>query len=481
VDDTATLRYRVRLLDPDASKNTLLPTNGTTTLSYVDALGMPQSQNFDVPVVVYGVGTLTVAYEGTLPVAMRPPTVVHGPVAALYPTPLPFLFDGPLPEGITGFLLDFVTLTGTEIIDGQVVDWDLSAGTMSELAALTDGKITAFGPNLYALAVPAGDLTVTYHYDTPIACDITYHNVNGAANPNPATYTLLDTVGTGLALQGLTGRPGYTFTGWYADPDYTVPVTGIEPNALEDRDYWAKWGDGGPDNPDKPDTYTITYQNLNGATNPNPATYTIINTPLVLRTPVRAGYAFGGWYADAAYTTPVQRIDADGTGHRVFWARWVGASTYAITYHNVNGATNPNPTSYTVLDTAGTGLALQALTGRPGYTFAGWYADAAYTIPVTGIEPDGLEERDYWAKWGDGGPDNPNKPDKYTITYHGAGGAPNPNPTTYTIIDTPITLKPTADAYFVGWYADSNRTIPVRRVAEGTTGNLEFWALVITP
>jgi uncharacterized repeat protein (TIGR02543 family) len=476
VDGTATLRYRVRLLNPSASKNTPLPTNGTTTLSYVDSLGVRQSQNFDVPVVVYGTATLTVAYEG-LPAALRPAAVVHGPFD-LYPTaPAPFLFDGPLPQNDIGFRLDSVTLTGSEIIDGQVVEWDISAGSMYGLIAWTDDRITALGSNRYILEAPTGDLTITYHYNAPVAYDIVYHNVRGTPNPNPATYTVLDTAGTGLALHGLLGRPGYTFTGWYADAAYTIPVTALEPNALGERDYWAKWGDGGPDNPNKPDSYTVTYHNLNGAPNPNPATYTIIDTPLTLRAPARTGYVFEGWYADAAYTVPVRRIDDGRTGSLVFWAKWTNASAYTITYHNVNGATNPNPDTYTLFDTAGAALILKIPTDRPGYTFTGWYADAAYTIPVTEIELGGLEDRDFWAKWGDGGPGNPDKPDTYTITYHEFGLVYTD---TYTIIDTPFLLKQLpsveGEVFFEGW--EGGAFFGIKRLPEGTTGDLELWPLI---
>ncbi|MDR1156878.1 MAG: InlB B-repeat-containing protein, partial [Oscillospiraceae bacterium] len=320
--------------------------------------------------------------------------------------------------------------------------------------------------------------------DEPNTYNIIYHNVQGVTNQNPATYTILNTEADGLALQGLTGRPGYTFTGWYADAGYTVLVTKIEKNGTEDRDYWAKWGDGGPDNPNKPDTYTITYQNVNGAVNSNPAVYTIIDTPVVLKAPVRTGYTFEGWYADSAYTTPVTRIDEGSTGSRTFWAKWKNdADVYAITYHNVQGAYNPNPATYTILYTP---LSLNGLIGRPGYTFDGWYADPGYTVRVTAIEAGGTVDRDYWAKWGDGGPDNPNKPDRYTITYHMANGMTNPNPTTYTIIDTPVSLRAPgslpAGYQFAGWYADAYYTVPVTRIEEGTTGDRTYWArIIVTP
>ncbi|MDR1156858.1 MAG: InlB B-repeat-containing protein, partial [Oscillospiraceae bacterium] len=482
VDGTATLTYRVRLADPEASKNTPLPTNGTTTLSYMDVDGNPQVQNFDVPIVVYGVSRLAVAYEGAIPPAQRPAPTVIGPIN-LYQTPIPppFQLNFP-PQNFAGFALTSITLTGSEVIDNQVVTWDLSATTMPDLIDQVNGRIDgriAIVPGVayeYFLPMPVGDLTLAYHYDQPIEYHVVYHNVSGVSNPNPAAYTVLDTP---VFLQGLTGRPGYTFTGWYADAGYTVKVTGIESNGLEDRDYWAKWGDGGPDNPNKPDTYTITYQNVSGAENPNPTTYTIIDTPRSLKPLARAGYTFEGWYADSAYTAPVTRIEAGGTGHRVLWAKWSGADVYTVTYHNVQGAENPNPATYTILSAP---LPLGALTGRPGYTFAGWYADEGYTVRVTEIEAGAAEEHDYWAKWGDGGPDNPNKPNVYTITYHMLSGEhiPNPNPTTYTIIDTPISLKAPSPAYEgFAWYDADGKW--VTRIEEGTTGDLAFWGVLSMP
>jgi uncharacterized repeat protein (TIGR02543 family) len=319
--------------------------------------------------------------------------------------------------------------------------------------------------------------------DEPDVYTITYHNVNNATNPNPATYTILNTLDAPLPLRGLTDRAGYTFTGWYADPGYTVLVTGIERDGIGDRDYWAKWGDGGPDNPNKPDRYTIAYYNVTDEEHANPKTYTIIDTPRSLKAPARAGYTFEGWYADSAYTAPVTRIETGGTGNRTYWAKWKsGADTYTITYHNVNGAANPNPATYTILSTHDAPLPLQGLTGRAGYTFTGWYADPGYTEKVTEIEMGGTGDRDYWAKWGDGESDNPNKPDRYTITYYNVEGT-NPNPTTYTIIDTPVSLKsPTsmpANVIFGGWYADPDyRGEPVTKIAEGSTGNRSYWALI---
>ncbi|MDR0381910.1 MAG: VWA domain-containing protein, partial [Oscillospiraceae bacterium] len=367
VPENATLKYRVRLLNPNASTNAPLSTNGTTTLSYIDIEGESLSQNFDVPKVVYGVGKVTAAYGGDLPVAQRPASVVRGPVN-LYPTaPPPFEFDGPQSQGIAGYLLSSFTLTGSEVINNQVVTWDLSADTLAELIALSNGRIVSLGANRYSLTAPAGDLTITYRYDTPAEYDIEYENVHldeaGAANPNPATYNVLQTP---VTLKNPT-RPGYTFSGWYAydeEKEDFVETTGIEEGGTGDRVFRAKWGDG--DDWDTPDTYSIEYENVDDATNPseNPNSYTILDTPIDLEDPVRRGYTFSGWYAydeEKEKFVETTGIEEGGTGDRVFRAKWGDGDdwetpdTYSIEYENIYmdevGAENDNPATYTILQT----------------------------------------------------------------------------------------------------------------------------------
>jgi len=68
--------------------------------------------------------------------------------------------------------------------------------------------------------------------------------------------------------------------------------------------------------------YTITYK-LNGGTNAksNPSSYT--SGKLVkLANPLRIGYVFKGWYADATFSKKVTSITAKDTGKKILYAKW---------------------------------------------------------------------------------------------------------------------------------------------------------------
>ena len=84
-------------------------------------------------------------------------------------------------------------------------------------------------------------------------------------------------------------------------------------------------------------------------------------------------------------------------------------TTYTITY-NLNGGKNAitNPTTYTEETET---ITLAAPT-RSGYTFGGWYSDAAFTTKVTQITKGTTGDLTFYAKW------NANK---YTIKFNGNG------------------------------------------------------------
>ena len=123
--------------------------------------------------------------------------------------------------------------------------------------------------------------------------------------------------------------------------------------------------------------FTITYT-LDGGTNAanNPADYTVETATITLADATKDGYTFEGWYSDAAFTADneVTEIATGSTGPKEFFAKF--SETYNITY-NLNGGTNDanNPADYTV-ETATITLADAS---KDGYTFEGWYSDAAFT------------------------------------------------------------------------------------------------------
>ncbi len=122
-----------------------------------------------------------------------------------------------------------------------------------------------------------------------------------------------------------------------------------------------------------------------------------------------------------------------------------------------------------------TGLSYNAVVAAPaapaksGYTFAGWYTDAACTTAYD-FAAKVTEDIALFAKW---------EVVTYTITYELNGGTnAASNPGSYTVESDTITLAdPTRRAYaFEGWYSDSGFTTRVQTIPAGTTGSITLHA-----
>ena len=89
-----------------------------------------------------------------------------------------------------------------------------------------------------------------------------------------------------------------------------------------------------------PKEYSITYNGVEGATNPNPASYTIESEAITLDTPTKDGYTFAGWFDNAEFTgSAVTTITAGSTGDKTFWAKWIQDMTYGGVTIKDNGTT----------------------------------------------------------------------------------------------------------------------------------------------
>ena len=106
-------------------------------------------------------------------------------------------------------------------------------------------------------------------------------------------------------------------------------------------------------------------------------------TSVVLPTPTREGYAFGGWYNNASLTGEKITEIANGSAENItLYAKWL--QLYTITYY-LNGGINAesNPTSYTV-ETEKITLA-DPTKNDTNSTFLGWYNESGDKI--TEIKP----------------------------------------------------------------------------------------------
>ena len=217
--------------------------------------------------------------------------------------------------------------------------------------------------------------------------------------------------------------------------------------------------------------FTISYT-LDGGTNDanNPADYTVETATITLAEASKDGYTFEGWYSDAAFTADneVTEIATGSTGPKEFFAKFSDAITYDITY-TLDGGTNDanNPADYTV-ETATITLADAS---KDGYTFGGWYSEAAFTNQVTEIATGSTEPKEFFAKFSDA--------ITYDIAYTLDGGTNDANnPADYTVESATITL---ADASktgrtFKGWYSEAAFTNQVTEIATGSIGDISLYA-----
>ena len=158
---------------------------------------------------------------------------------------------------------------------------------------------------------------------------INYDLAGGSvATENPATYTY-DT--NAFTLTNPT-RTGYEFTGWTGTGlDAASTNVTIVQGTTGNRSYTATW---------TPISYSISYNGVEGATNPNPANYTIESEAITLNAPTKDGYTFAGWFDNAEFTgSAVTTITAGSTGDKTFWAKWIQDLTYGGVTIKDNGTT----------------------------------------------------------------------------------------------------------------------------------------------
>ncbi|MBR2392935.1 MAG: InlB B-repeat-containing protein [Alphaproteobacteria bacterium] len=143
---------------------------------------------------------------------------------------------------------------------------------------------------------------------TPVTYKITY-NLNGGTyktgESNPDEYT----VETNTIVLKKPEKTGFTFSKWTDANGNTV--TQIINGSIGDMVLTANWTS---------DSYVITYD-LDGGTNnaENPDAYTISDTPIALKDPVKTGYIFDGWTGDKVENN---EIVAGTTGHITVVANW---------------------------------------------------------------------------------------------------------------------------------------------------------------
>lgn len=131
---------------------------------------------------------------------------------------------------------------------------------------------------------------------------------------------------------------------------------------------------------------------------------------------------FTGWNTAADGTGTAWTASTTVTDNVTWYAQFRStAKTYTIDYRNMNGLSNPNPTSYTYGET----VTLQSPPSRTGYTFGGWYADWSCTgSPVTEISATDTGDKTFYAGW---------RANTYTVSFDANDGGVTVNPDSKTV------------------------------------------------
>lgn len=147
-------------------------------------------------------------------------------------------------------------------------------------------------------------------------------------------------------------------------------------------------------------------------------------------------------------------------------------SCYVVTFNSQGGSSVA--AKYVSYNTA---VSQPAAPTRTGYTFGGWYTNAACTT-AWNFAAKVTSDKTLYAKWTE---------NQYTITYNlNKGKNSTKNPKTYTITTNVIKLQnPTRTGYiFKGWYKDAKFKTKVTQIKKGSTGKVTLyakWENVSTP
>ncbi|MDY5649806.1 MAG: InlB B-repeat-containing protein, partial [Candidatus Enterosoma sp.] len=210
------------------------------------------------------------------------------------------------------------------------------------------GETTAFDFN--TVITDNLELIAIYQADT---FTITYEGLKDSETHNNRTLYSSDTPTFTLQAPAF-NREGYEFDSWLDEEGR--PISSVIQGSTGNRRFTASF---------KVINYTITYSGLEGAKHSNPTSYNVEKETFMLSNPSpRSGYTFTGWEDRGLKVTYISK---GTTGNLTLTATW-DTDAYSITYENVDGATNPNPVSYSVEDMQFTLLPAT----KKGYTFKHW-------------------------------------------------------------------------------------------------------------
>ncbi len=228
-------------------------------------------------------------------------------------------------------------------------------------------------------------------------------------------------------------KSGYTFIGWYTDEAKTKPFSFTTTPINTDITLYAKWS---------VNAYKLSFETNGGTV----VTDQMINYKELAIPPVapeRTGYTFAGWYTDNQLQSVFDFTSMPITTDMILYAKWL-IKPYTATFDTDGGSLiSDQLVNYQSLVKSPTDPI------KSGYTFAGWYSDAARTTLYdwnTAIT-DNITLYGKWSK------------NAYTVSFDTYGGSAVANINVDYGDKIIAPASPTKFGYaFVGWYTDATLT-----------------------
>ena len=226
--------------------------------------------------------------------------------------------------------------------------------TDEDLTTEYDFTKSVAGPfTLYAKWI-AGNTTVTFHT-----------NGGNAIDPQLVAY------GQSAEKPADPAKEGNTFGGWFADLNFATPYT-FEEKVMEPTIVYAKWN---------PVTQTVTFQTNGGTPSPSAQSIAYGEAAIKPNDPVKAGFAFQGWYTDQALTKAYdfkEAVKSDLT----LYAKWNEVFTVVFDANGGKFGTDVTKSvTYEKDQVIGAKTPVEPV--QAGYVFEGWYTTKAAADALT--------------------------------------------------------------------------------------------------
>ena len=292
---------------------------------------------------------------------------------------------------------------------------------------------------------------------------INQYAVTFESSPGSAIGSIQADYGAAIAKPSDPTRTGYTLVGWYKEAGLINAWDFNSDTVTTDITLYAKW---------VVNTYTVTFETNSGS--PVPSVQAEHNTTIAEPpVPTRTEHVFGGWYKESGLVNAWNFASDVVTGNTTLYAKWT-VKKYTVTFNSSPGS----PISPIQADYGAT-MAKPSNPTRTGYTFDGWYKEAALKTLWDFAADKVTGNTTLYAKW--------NPIAQYTVkiavnnsTYGKAAGGG----LYYAGVAAPLRANPYTGYRFVKWTIGTTTvsTNPIfdYTVTKNVTINAEFAAIGTT-